>query len=72
MHQLILDFKKPYDSVGGGLYNTLIEFGIPNKLVRLIKMCLYETYSRVRVDKHLYDIFPIKNVLKQGYTFPLG
>jgi len=54
------------------LYNTLIEFGIPNKLVRLIKMCLYETYSRVRVDKHLYDIFPIKNVLKQGYTFPLG
>jgi hypothetical protein len=29
-------------------------------------MCLYETDSRVRVDKHLYDMFPIKNVLKQG------
>jgi hypothetical protein len=36
------------------------------KQVRLIKMCLNETYSRVRVDKHLSDTFPIKNGLKQG------
>jgi hypothetical protein len=33
------------------LYNILIEFGMPKKLVRLIKMCLTETYSRVRVGK---------------------
>jgi hypothetical protein len=26
-------------------YNTLMEFGIPMKLVRLIKMCLNESYS---------------------------
>jgi hypothetical protein len=36
------------------------------KLVRLIKMCLNETCSRVWVDKHLSDMFPIKNDLKQG------
>ena len=36
------------------------------KLVRLIKMCLNETYSRVRVGKHLSDIFPIRYGLKQG------
>jgi len=48
------------------LYNILIEFGIPMQLVRLIKVCVTETYSRVRVGKHLYDMFPIKNVLKQG------
>jgi hypothetical protein len=30
------------------LYNILIEFRIPMKLVRLIKMCLNETYNRVR------------------------
>jgi hypothetical protein len=29
-------------------------------------MCLSETYSRVRVGKHLSDKFPIKNCLKQG------
>jgi len=34
------------------LYNILIAFGVPMKLVRLIKMCLTETYSRVRVGKH--------------------
>jgi hypothetical protein len=36
------------------------------KLVRLVKMCLNETYSRVQVGKHLSDAFPIKNGLKQG------
>jgi len=36
------------------------------KLVRVIKMCLNETYSRVRVDEHMSDMFPIKNVLRQG------
>jgi hypothetical protein len=35
------------------LYNILIEFGIPRKLVGLIKMCLNETYSRVRIGKNL-------------------
>jgi hypothetical protein len=36
------------------------------KLVRLIKMCLNETYSKVRIGKHLSDNFPIQNDLKQG------
>jgi hypothetical protein len=43
------------------LYNILIEFGIPKKLVRLIKMCLTETYNRVRVGKNLSEMFSIRN-----------
>jgi hypothetical protein len=31
------------------LCNILIEFGIPIKLIRLIKMCLSETYSKVHL-----------------------
>jgi hypothetical protein len=27
---------------------------------------LYETYSEVCIDKHLFDTFPIENGLKQG------
>ena len=35
------------------------------KQVELIKMCLNETYSKVRVGKYLSDKFPIQNGLKQ-------
>jgi len=61
-----MDFKKAYDSVRREvLYNILMEFDIPMKLVRLIKMCLNETYSRVGIGKHLSDMFHIRNGLKQ-------
>jgi hypothetical protein len=36
------------------------------ELVILIKMCLNETYSKVRIGKRLCDSFPIQNGLKQG------
>jgi hypothetical protein len=65
VHQLFIDFKKAYDSVRRKvLYNILIEFGVPMKLVRLIKLCLNETYSKVRISKHLSDSFAIQNYLK--------
>jgi hypothetical protein len=48
------------------LYKILIEYGIPRKLFRLIKMCLNETYSKIRIDKNMSGEFPIKNGLKQG------
>jgi hypothetical protein len=67
VHQLFIDFKKSYDSVTReDLYNILIEFRIPMKLVRLIKMCLSETCSRIRVGKHLSHTFPIKNGWEKG------
>ena len=67
VHQLFIDFKKAYDLLRKEfLYYILIEFGVPKKLVRLVKMCLTETYSRVRVGKNVSDMFPIRNGLKQG------
>ncbi|KAJ4435211.1 hypothetical protein ANN_23788 [Periplaneta americana] len=51
VHQLFIDFKKAYNSVKREvLYDIPIEFGIPKELVRLIKMCLSKTYSRVRIE----------------------
>jgi hypothetical protein len=47
-----ISFKKAYDSVKREvLYNILLEFAIPRKLVRLIIMCLNETCSKVIVGK---------------------
>jgi hypothetical protein len=63
-------FKKAYDSVRMEvLYNILIEFGIPMKLLRLINMCLNETSSRVQEGRHLSDMFPLKNGLKKRRHF---
>jgi len=67
VHPLFIEFKKAYDSVRREiLYNIIIVFGIPMKLVRLIKMCLTETYSRVWVGNNLSNMLPFRNVLKQG------
>jgi hypothetical protein len=68
MRQYIaVHFKKTYNSVRREvLYNILIEFEVAMKLVRLIKMCLNETYSEVRIGKDLSHSFPIQNSLKHG------
>ena len=72
VHQLFIDFKKAYDSVRREvLYNILIDFGIPMKLVRLIKMCLNEMYSRVWIGKVSSDMFPIRNGFKLDVSSPL-
>jgi hypothetical protein len=68
VHQLFIDFKKAYDSLSvrrDVFYNILIRFGIPIELVRLIKMCSNETYSKVRIGAHLSNNFPIQNDLNQ-------
>jgi hypothetical protein len=36
------------------------------KLVRLIKICLNETYSKVSIGKHLSDNFLVYSGIKQG------
>jgi len=40
VYQLLIDFKKAYDAFRGKILYNLFEFGVPMKLVRLIKMCL--------------------------------
>jgi hypothetical protein len=72
VHQLLIGFKKAYDSVGRKvLYNILTVFGVTMKLVGPIKMCLKETYSKVHKDKYLSCMFSIQNGLKKGDAFQL-
>jgi hypothetical protein len=69
IHQLFAYFKKAYSSVWTEvLYNILVEFEIPRKLVGLIKMCLNETYSTVRIGKYQSHKFPIQHDIKQRDT----
>jgi hypothetical protein len=67
VHQLFIDFKRAYDSLRREvLYNIIIEFGVPMKLISLIKICLNETFSKVCIGKYLFYKFNTQNNLKQG------
>jgi hypothetical protein len=47
VHHPFIDFNKVYYSFGREvLYNIHIEFSLSMKLVRLIEMCLNETYMK--------------------------
>jgi hypothetical protein len=37
------------------LYNTLIEFLVAMKLVKLIKICFKEMYSNIHIGKYVSD-----------------
>jgi hypothetical protein len=64
VHQLFTDFKTANSSVATEvLYNILIEFGVPIKLVRLITMCLNGAHGEVRIGKPLLNNFLIQNAL---------
>jgi hypothetical protein len=63
VNKLFVDFKKAYGSVRREVvFNILIECGTPMKLARPIKMCMTESYCRVRVDKNLSVVFRLKMV----------
>jgi hypothetical protein len=63
VHQLFTDYNRVSDLVRRKvLYSILIEFGVPMKLVRLIKMCLNETCNKVHIGKYLLIIFLSKMV----------
>jgi hypothetical protein len=55
-----------YQRIGRRVYSIFRGFGLPMKLVRLVKMCLNATYSKVHIGNHLSNKFPIQNGLKQG------
>ena len=49
------------------MFDILIKFGVPRKLVRLIKTCLDGTQSKVRIGNYLSSSFHIEN----GALLPL-
>jgi hypothetical protein len=64
VYQLFVEFKNTCDSVRREiLYTYLTDSGVSMQLVRVIEVCLNETYNNVNMGKHSYDDFPNQNDL---------
>jgi hypothetical protein len=70
VHRELLHIKKAYDSVRREvLYNILIDFSIPLKLVWLTEMSVNGNQNEVRISKHLFDTLPIHIGWKERRCF---
>jgi sorting nexin-29 len=67
IHVLLIDFKQAYDSIyRNKLMEILYSFGIPRKLVRLVKMNLTHTKGKVIIQGSTMEEFTVDKGLKQG------
>jgi sorting nexin-29 len=67
IHQLYIDYKQAYDTINRAkLVKIMKEFGIPIKLVRLVKMTLANANSKVKIQGKLSPSFERINGLRQG------
>lgn len=48
------------------LWDALITFGIPTKIMKMIKLCMNKTRCKVRFNQHMSDEFEVKTGLRQG------
>ena len=66
-HHLFVDYKAAFDStIRSHLYETMSNFGIPAKLIRLCKMTLQNTSCAVLIGKDLTTPFDTKRGFRQG------
>ena len=60
LHLLFIDFKKAFDTINEKKFlESLLRFGIPKKIKRLVKMTLIGAQAKVIVDGKISNPFPI-------------
>lgn len=68
IHQLLVDFKQAYDSLDRNAFFPIMDgFGIPLKLISLIKATLINTKCRILIQGSLSEPFDIDT----GFKHPL-
>lgn len=66
---MFIDFKKAYDSkYRDSLYKIMFEFGFPQKLMQLTKLCMEEMLYQVRLNNTMSSPFTVETGLKQEVT----
>ena len=69
VHHLFIDFKSAYDSIyRQKLLGAMMEFGIPPKLVRLVKTTMTNVQCSVQIQSHLSDPISTTCGVRQGHA----
>jgi hypothetical protein len=67
IHQPYVDYKEAYNSINRAqLIEIMKEFGVLDKLVRLVKMTLESTNNKVKVQGKMSPSFQTVAGLRQG------
>ena len=67
LYMIFIDFKQAYDCIDRRKLEIILRsFGIPPKLVNLIKVTMTDTINQVKIQNELTDSFETKQGLKQG------
>jgi hypothetical protein len=67
LHLFFIDFKQAFDSVNRKeIYEALEDFGIPHKLIRLLKMTLQKAQVKVMIGNQLSKSFDVTYMVRQG------
>jgi len=67
LHMLFIDFKQAFDSINSErLFGAMDKMGIPQKLIRLIRMTMCQTKARVKIDNQISARFEFRTGVKQG------
>jgi hypothetical protein len=54
LRMLFIDFKQAFDSINRErLFGAMDKMGIPQKLIRLIRMTVCQTKARVKIDSQV-------------------
>jgi len=68
---LFIDFKQVFDSINRErLFGAMDKMGIPQKLIRLIRMTMCQTKERVKIDNQISALFEFNKGVKQGDGLP--
>jgi hypothetical protein len=67
IHQISVDFQKAYGSIQRDkLYAIMVHFGIPDRLIRLMKATMEISTYHIKTGTIMMDGFKVGTGLKQG------
>jgi sorting nexin-29 len=67
LHNIFVDFSQAFVTVNRDvIYNSLIKYNVPNKLISLIKLTLQQTKMKVKVNNSYSEWFETKTGVRQG------